>query len=166
MTKKISSEAALKKALEDILERIIKKVSEKILKQLQKDIIENVYKSHSPNRVYFDNTRKPTMEFYRAWKWDEVTRGVNELTRTLFHDWESMGVDEGGYKHSSVSANWPIDTRQFLPEYLNVDGHDSSLWISVTRRPFWDCFLEKMFTGGMIDKWFEEELKKAGMIKN
>jgi hypothetical protein len=166
MTKKISSEAQLKKALEDILERIIKKVSVKILKELRADITENVYKSHSPNRDYFDHTKKPTYEFYKAWDWDNVERGVDGLTRTLFYNWQGMGVDEGGYKHSSVSANWPIDTREYLPEYLNKYGNDSSLWISVNRRPFWDIFLYKMFDCGMIDKWFAEETKSAGLIKN
>jgi hypothetical protein len=107
------------------------------------------------------------MEFYRAWKWDEITSGVEGLTRTLFYDWKNeMSIDEGGYKHSSVSKKWPIDTREFLPEYLNVIGRDSDLWISVNRMPFWDIFIYKMFENGMIDKWFAEETKSAGLIKN
>jgi hypothetical protein len=165
--KKINSEAQLQKALETILARIIKKVSTKILKELREDIIKYTYKTHGPNSVYFDNSKKPTMEFYRAWKWDEITSGVEGLTRTLFYDWKNeMSIDEGGYKHSSVSKKWPIDTREFLPEYLNVIGRDSDLWISVNRMPFWDIFIYKMFENGMIDKWFAEETKSAGLIKN
>jgi hypothetical protein len=146
-------------------EKIISRVSKKVLKQLQDNIIEHVYKSHPGNKVYFDGSRKPTMEFFNAWKWAELEKTVTGVCRELFYSWQDMGVNEGGYKHSSVSANWPIDTRMQLADYLNVDGYDSSLWISVKREPYFNITIKELFEDGLLDKWFDQEAKKIGFTK-
>lgn len=151
--------------MEGVVTQIINGVSKKILKLLQENIKEYTYNSHAPNKFYFDGNKRPTGEFLNAWNWKPIEKNIQGVVRALYYNWQSMSVNEGAYKHSSVSANWPIDTRMQLADYLNVDGHDSSLWISVERKPYWEITIEDLFDKGLLNRWFDEESKKFGLIK-
>jgi hypothetical protein len=164
MARNIRNEMDLKKVLETLATKIINNVSKKVLKLLQDNIKEYVYNSHGPNAIYLNNTKKPSMEFFKAFQWHDIEKNINGVCRELFYNWQEMTTDEGGYKHSSVSKNWPIDTRMQLADYLNVDGYDSSLWISVQRKPYWEITIEQL-ENGLLDQWFDEEAKKIGLNK-
>jgi hypothetical protein len=155
----------LKAALEKIATVVIKNVSKKILKLLQDNIKEYTYGAHAPNKIYLNGSKRPSGEFLNAFQWKEIEKNINGVCRELFYNWQSMTTDEGGYKHSSVSENWPIDTRMQLADYLNVDGYDSSLWISVQRKPYWEITIKTLFEDGQLDRWFSEECKKQGLIR-
>lgn len=150
--------------MEVIAATIIRNVSKRVLELLQDNIKEYVYNSHGPNSVYLNGSKKPSYEFLNAWKWDDIEKNIQGVTRRLFYNWQGMGVDEGGYKHSSVSEYWPIDTREYLADYLNVHGKDSSLWISVERQPFWNITIAEL-EAQFIYKWFDEEARKLGLIR-
>lgn len=157
----IKNESDLKRVMERIATKIINNVSKKILKLLQDNIKEYTYGSHAPNSVYLNGSKKPSGEFLKAWDWKPIEKNVNGLVRNLYYNWQSMSVDEGGYKHSSVSDLWPIDTREQLADYLNVYGKDSSLWISVDRQPYWSITIAELTL--LSYKWFDEEAKKMGL---
>lgn len=165
---------SIEKRMQDTVEEAIREVTKKVLDELRDTIIRDVYVRPYPNKIYAWRTGQPTFEFLNTWRWSQIEKTAKQITTTLFHDWESMSVDteNGGYVHGS----WEGDARENLADILNLafnnyqPGYTSGLkWLSAKeRRPYWKNFVEKMFEGKQLEKWFNEAFAKRGItpLKN
>jgi len=94
----------------------------------------------------------PTFQFFRSFKWKPIKISVDEVSRELFYDWQSMQQDPATYLHAN-----PIhgDMRDELADILNVDGSPSSFPMGKSRKPFWDITIAELFGGDGIKSLFD-----------
>lgn len=158
----IRSDTELRNLLGNILEDTIEKVSDKVLEMLIEYINKYVYGSNpKPNEIYYNGTRKPTYEFREAFRWDEMKKGLIEISRMLFYDPSKMRHDADTYLHGSKVGG---DSRANLADILNVSGFTSS-WNWKKSEPYWDNFIDDLFKGE-LDKMFTEAFKYYGIIRS
>jgi hypothetical protein len=121
---------------------------------LQKMIWEKTYSfEYYPNKMYYNNTKNATFQFYRAFRWKKIERSLTEVKRELFYDWESMRTDPATFLHADPSGT---DMREQLADILNVSGEAGDK----QRQPFWDITIADLFAAGGIKDLFDSALNK------
>lgn len=140
----IENPVDLQRALTAIAKDVIGSVSNDLMKALQKRIMLDVYEyDPMPRRWYYDKTGRPTFEFLRAFKWEDIKETLSEISKTLFYDYASMGYEPEKFKHGSKLFG---DLRERLADILNVNGMDSfNNWGGRERRAYWDNFINEFF---------------------
>jgi hypothetical protein len=173
-TVKITSENQLQAELEKIITKVIENVSLRVTLALTTRINRDVYTTQ--NDWYLNGGKRPSFEFRDvAWKWKNVQKNVNELTKEMFYDWQAMSTDPEGWKHySNVKGPYQGDSRPYLAAILN-ELHDdpytsSMMWgpdrhFSHARRKYWDNFLEDLFDNKKLEGYFIREFRIYGIRK-
>lgn len=159
----IRNPAQLNQILEKIVTEVIEEVSEKVLKRLQENIDRDTYGSHDPNKWYLSGSKRPSGQFKDSFEWEDTKKIANEITKTLWYNWQKMGNDPNEFFHGSNIKGWPSDARQFLADFLNKSGPSSSLFISVNHEPFWTNTLNEIFQNGELKQWFDSAFKRRGI---
>lgn len=113
------------------MERLIEDISKEILEILQKNIKLYTYNfDKTPNEVYYDNTGKPTYQFFEAWNWDAVKKSLNGITRSLVYHPDTMDFNVDKWLHASQIIGWEDDARAYLHKILEEttkgDGYRTS----------------------------------------
>lgn len=157
--------------MQEICEKVIENVSFKVMQNLTQRINKDVYTT--PNSWYLNGSKRPSFEFRDiAWKWKNIQKITNSLTRELFYDWEAMSTDPEGWQHfSNAKGKYHGDSRPYLAAILN-ELHDSPYTSSMmfgerhfshARSKFWDNFIDDLFNNGKLDKYFRSEFAKYGI---
>jgi len=161
----IRSEADLQTIMERAARNAINSATKEILSLFREEyIMKYVYQSHDPNKRYHADTRKPTYEFKNAWDWTGIEKRINMLVTELWYNSSNMDYSEKTMKHGSKYSS-PNDVTGNLADILNKRGLSSSLWLSVNREPYWDIFIEKVFSGGELDRILSRHFAANGFIK-
>lgn len=142
-------------ALEAIARSVIEEVSEKILLKLQENIMKYVYMAQD-NSYYYAGSSRPTLQFYRAWKWTGVKKIVNGIVNELYYDWQSMDYDgeEGSFLHGNIYSQLG-DAREALADILNVTGNTNKgvghpFLYKITNK-YWDKTILELFDRRRIE---------------
>ena len=160
----IKNDAELTSMLKSKLLLVFDVLEDVIYKKVRESIMKNTYKSHKPNTWYYAGDAEPTWEFYNAWDWEGHKITARQITNKFFFDWESMDADAQLWKHGSRVKGWPDDVREPFADIMNRDGFSSSLGMSRYRRPFWDIVMKELFGNKLIEKMFEQECARVGLI--
>lgn len=108
-----------------------------------------------PNDDYYNGTRMPTFQFRDdAFHFSELDQIANEITTELFYDWEQMEYDGDTKLHGNPRE----DLRSALADILNV--RTSFFLGEKEREPFWDNFIEAMFSNKLLDTLFDSYIRK------
>lgn len=149
--------------MQKICEEVIKKVSDELLFRLHNAIQKYTYRSHGPNKYYYDGSRKPTYEFLNAFQLTNMESDLTQVTRSIFYNWQSMRADPDTWLHGSNIKGWYPDAREQLADFLNKSGLSSSLPISVNHEPFWSNFLDEWTENGKVFQLFDREFRRYGI---
>jgi hypothetical protein len=155
----ITNPIELHNALATILKDVINSVSKDLLKALQERIMMDVY-LYDPrhNHWYYNKSGKPTMQFYNAFKWGDIAETVNDMTRELFYDWQSLKLDTATFLHGDPVRG---DMRQQLADLLNVSGFDDGFFGGKLRNEFWTHFIDEFINDQKeLDFLFAKYLEK------
>jgi len=151
----ITNDWAMYKVLSEVMVGVIKKVSEKVTYDLSESILNNTYNYGGQNRYYVAGTKEPTYEFLAAFHFDEIVNNVNKVFSELFYDWENMMHFKPEY---AIHGTGSDDMREKLAEILNIDGETE--WMGKPRKPYWDIFIEDMFTNGKLRTYFDQAMRE------
>jgi hypothetical protein len=157
LTVYIKSPTQLNTSLNKIINDVMKEVSDDITNALQKRILLDTYQFGGPNKFYFKGTKKPTFEFLHSFKWHNIKKLADGITREMYYDYLSMRFDSYFFLHGSYAQG---DMRRKLADALNITGIDNGTMGGKERRPFWDNFIKEMFDGDDISYFFHIRFSK------
>lgn len=160
----INNSTELSFALEHIAQVAMEKVSEDSLKRLKMLIMMYTYTwDYYPNKYYYNGKKTPTFQFREAFAWDGIKTSFQTapktIENTLVYDWRSMKFDPVTFLHGSFKYG---DMRENLAELLNVSGVAEGGIGQKERGPYWDVFIDEMFSGNgawSLDSLFSKYLK-------
>ena len=167
-------EDAVNDMLKDIAQNLVKDLSEKMIECLKDHIWNDVYiKDHGDptNKIYVGGDGSdgsyglPTFEFMNAFRFDDITKGINDISTNLVYDYLGMHkynvsyVDEYGENktygvHQTVEGE---DLREQLFDLLNTD----EIFGGKERDKYWDNFINDIETN--LDTWITQSLNKQGI---
>jgi hypothetical protein len=153
--------------MEGIVEEVINDVSWELTTMLEDYIKMFTYRfEYYPNSVYHNKSHEPTYEFLRAWKWSKIRKEVKSMFMEMQYDSSDMRYDPKTWLHGSYSG----DARENLADILNVTGYTSSLMapsgtrlLSKLRMPYWDLYIEALFSRGKLNQMFDKEFRRFGI---
>ena len=93
----------------------------------------------------------PTFQFFRAFRWRPIKRGINDIKKQLFYDWGSMQYNGDTFLH----GNPDMDMREQLADILNVSGSPGSFTRNKMRQPYWDITINELFNSGGLKSLFD-----------
>lgn len=161
----IRNDNDLKNLMEKLAGEAIEKATIRILNKLKEQIHKDVYTE--PNLWY-----ERTGEFESAWLWSDVKKSVNSIVAELSYNPKGMKYIGKDWIHGNPGRSAVENLADILNLAFNnyKNGYTSNLkfggkHFSHFRRPYWNNFIEKMFTDGGLDKILSEEFKKVGFTK-
>jgi len=167
----ITTNIQLDAMMKDILEKVFEKVSDSVLKKFQIEYLKKIayrgYENYSGNSVYKNDS--PDNSFFNSWEWSEIKFSANEITRTMWYNWQKMNMDSNAFGtnigiHSSLVKGWDVDERSYLAETLNKSAPSSSLPMSVPRPgAYWDDFIRDYVTSNKLKQEFDKAFADFGI---
>jgi len=161
----IKNDTDLNILLADIVEKVILHISQDISDRLQAQIEKDVFTT--PNEWY-----ERTGEFEKAWKWTNVQKGITTITRELYYDTSEVRWNPDRWEHGNPGESAVDNLADILNLAFNnyAAGYTSDLMFgkrhfSHKRRPYWKNLISTLFDGGELDKMFEAELNKYGLVR-
>ena len=142
------------------MEKVFKGVQKEVEELLRENIDLMVYTGE--NEWYYNNSKKPTYEFKKAFHFDDIKRTAKGLTSLLFYDWENrMESDESTWKHFGVleENGFNRDTRSEMADAFNISGIVPGNFKSRSREPYWDNFIEQLYGAGIFDDIVSKHMK-------
>lgn len=149
----IKSEEELRAVLNVVISDVINKVSDRIIELLKENI--KRYAVNQPSDWY-----ERTGEFENAFIWQDMKVELNGFSRKLIYDPSGMHFDPDTFTHGSPFGG---DATATLMDILNVEGFTSSLNWKFSH-PYWSITISQLIDGRLIDNWFKEEFRSAGLI--
>lgn len=150
----IHNMAELEAQMNDIINNMLSSITNKLLTKLQNRIEEDTY-DHSNHR-YFNDTESRTGDFKNSFEWQNIKHSMKENVKELFYNWNSMKVRKGSGDNWDAHYNDPYkggsmpnengfelpygDIRQYLAEYLNIDGEAAEY----ERKAYWDNYIKEL----------------------
>lgn len=170
------------KDLEDAIDGIMKEIAQNLIKDLSNKMIEclkdhiwnDVYiKDHGDpiNKIYVGGNGSegsygvPTFEFMNAFRFDNIEKGLNEISTNLVYDYLGMHkhnvsyVDEEGNlrTYGVHQTKEGEDLREELFDLLNTND----MFGGKERDKYWDNFLNDVEAN--LDTWIEKSLLRQGL---
>jgi hypothetical protein len=140
--------------------------AEEALELITQEVIRIFRNDYILKYAYIDNPAEyeRTNEFYDAWDWSEIKRGLKSLATELWYNPEKIQTfDAERFIHGSVYST-PNFVGANLPAIL--EGKQSSLWLSVPRPvKFWEKFIEDMLDNGQLEKIISKHFLSKGFTR-
>lgn len=150
--------------LESDLQRVVHSTTVRVKEHLLENIQKYIYHyGDGKRKEYYNGGQEPTRQFYESIV-EELTERITDFVEyTIFSDPGLMDTDPETYLHGDIIDGQPVDNRGYLMEYLNrnISTLPTAGWWT-QRQPFFDITLQEL-DGGLIWKFFEDEMKATGM---